>query len=676
MQQLLTDAGVHGGKVIASLGINYVKGAIMGVMVPMLTDALKEALDEAKSEVKGDEKAESKGRQPLDVRLWKDEKETGLDTNCLHLESCPTQYVWFGPEWTGYKMYTVKFGTDKKSNLFYAVGYDVTLRHSNMRQLDAGVRKEFKDAKELTALPVLPPDCMHGTKCFCMVRTVDTHAQLHLMRPYVEALAKKPFCHSKYAADLFRIGDDYSSQALLKAVFDQAVIDTVEEFLGRPACKWCEFKEPFDEAEAIRQLLYLVVSHEFLPRLRGMVNPPVCAANARLTAESALLGVLNTAADSWAASMDAVNKLKSEALKAVEEAGATLIEKLKPHLIKVLEKVNSKMKKGGEKKEEEKPVPQKMGDVTFTWNFHRTPIGSKLHTAMGAGKAKEAIHAAEPELNPRTVLEAELRGIAEAIGGDGMADVPGIKEAIAELSGKMNEQIYRFNTLQPLLIAVQSLATVRDEGEAALGAAAGKPEEIAKAIDAQSAALWDNGLTKSVMQMFCEYTRIRNSVKVAYNGDTPEKAATAMIDFVDYLFQGHVRALNAVRVRYITLLRGFLVGDAIADKDVIATNSKTAFRQAFFEVADILVDDFWVNMCQNIVLFACATAFAKFDKEVWPSMEEVLEPIKSILPEPVAKANVHTKIIKMIIKVVIDKAMTFITTKLLIFAEKKLFTQA
>jgi len=257
-----------------------------------------------------------------------------------------------------------------------------------------------------------------------------------------------------------------------------------------------------------------------------------------------------------------------------------------------------------------------------------------------------------------------------------MADVPGIKEAIHELSSKINEQIYRFNTLQPLLQAVEALAQVRDDGEAALQAAAGNAEGIAKAIDAESAALWDNGLTKSVMQMFIEYTRIRNTVKTAYGGDTPEKAATAMIDFVDYLFQGHVRALNAIRVRYITLLRGALVGDAINDKEAVAGHSKNAFRQAFFDVADILLDDFWVKMCDNIVLFACATALAKFKKDVWPELQELMEPIKSVLPDPVAKANVHEKIILQIVTVVINKAMTFITTKLLIFAEKKLFLQA
>jgi len=57
-------------------------------------------------------------------------------------------------------------------------------------------------------------------------------------------------------------------------------------------------------------------------------------------------------------------------------------------------------------------------------------------------------------------------------------------------------------------------------------------------------------------------------------------------------------------------------------------------------------------------------------------MQEILEPIKSVLPEPIAKANVHEKIILKIIEVVINKAMTFITKKLLIWAEKRLFAQA
>jgi len=673
MDGLLKEAGEKSAKVVASLTLNYVKGAIMQVMVPMLTDALKEALEDAKEEAKGpDGKEEHKGRLALRDRLARDDKEPCENTNLLHLESCPTQWVWFGPEWTGYRMYTVRFGTDRKTNYFYAVGYDVTLRHTNMQQLDRGLREEFKEEKE-KVLPVLPPDCMHGVKCFCMVRTVDSHAQYNLFKPYMEVVAQKPYRHSVSAAKLFRIGDDWEQQAKLKAVFDQAVIDTVESFLGRPACKWCEFKDPFDESEAVRQLLYLVCSTDILPKLRGMINPPVCAYNARLTAESAVIGVLNTAALGWSKGQDTMNKVKEEAIKAVEDAGASLVEKLKPHLLKVMEKVNSKMKKG--EKKAAGPAPPKPGDVTYVWRFERTPVGGRLHAAMGSGAAKAAIRGAESELNPRTVLEAELRGIAEELGGEGMADVPGIREAIAELSSKINEQIYRFNTLAPLLEAVQALADVRDAGETDLGAAATNPDAVAKAIDKQSRALWDEGLTRSVMKMFVEYIRIRGNVKSAYGGDTPEKAATAMIEFVDYLFNGHVQALNAIRVRYCNLLRETLVGDGIASADAIKERSKNAFRQAFFEVANVLMDDFWVKMADNIILYACASAYAKFKRDVWPEMAEILEPIKSVLPDPVAKANVHETIILKIIEVIINKAMTFITTKSLIFAERKLFAQ-
>jgi hypothetical protein len=80
-------------------------------------------------------------------------------------------------------------------------------------------------------------------------------------------------------------------------------------------------------------------------------------------------------------------------------------------------------------------------------------------------------------------------------------------------------------------------------------------------------------------------------------------------------------------------------------------------------------------MADNIILYACASAYAKFKRDVWPEMAEILEPIKSVLPEPVAKANVHETIILKIIEVIINKAMTFITTKALVFAERKLFAQ-
>jgi hypothetical protein len=684
MQALLTEATEKSVKAVATLGINYVKGAIMGVLVPMLTDALKGALEDAKEEVKGDEGKEApevagpRGRKVLHERLARDEKEAGIDTNILHLETCPTQWVWFGPAWTGYQMYTIKFGTDKKTNMFYAIGYDVVLRHSNMRQLDKGLREEFKENKAaLDSLPVLPPDCLHGTKCGCMVRTVDPYAQYGLFKPYMAALKQKPFTQSKYAQQMFRIGDDWEAQALLKAVFDQAVIDTMEDTLGRPASRWYDFKDPFDEAEAVRQLLYVVAERDILPRLRGMINPPVCAYNARLAAESALLGNLDIAAQGWAAGMDKLNGLKAEAIKAVQDAGDTLVEKLKPHLIKVLEKVNAKMKKKEEKKEEKKEDKSvKMGDVTFSWHFSATTIGRKLNTALLAGPAKKALSDCESDLNPRTVLERELKSVAEAIGGEGITDAPGIGSAIRELSSKMNDQIYRFNTLGPLIAAVQDVAAIRDEMQTALQSAAGDAAKVEAQIAAQSLAMWDRGLAGSILKMFSDYTRIRGTVKSAYGGDTPEKAATAMIEFVDYLFQGHVRALNSLRIRYIELLRTNLTGAAIEAADTIAEHSRRCFAQAFFEIADVLVDDFWVKLCDNIVLFACATAFATFKREVWEEMKELLEPIKSVLPDPVAKANVHETIILKLIEMVINKAMTWITTKMLIWAEKKIFDQS
>jgi len=134
--------------------------------------------------------------------------------------------------------------------------------------------------------------------------------------------------------------------------------------------------------------------------------------------------------------------------------------------------------------------------------------------------------------------------------------------------------------------------------------------------------------------------------------------------------------LNSLRIRYVELLRANLVGAGIESADAIADHSRKCFAQAFFEIADILVDDFWVQLCDKIVLFACATAFAVFKREVWEEMKELLEPIKSVLPPPVANANVHETIILKLIEMVINKAMTFITTKMLIWAEKKIFDQS
>lgn len=100
MQALITETTEQSLKVIASLGVNYVKGVIMGVLVPMLTDALKEGLEDARDELKSGSESKTPARAKLEDRLAKDLNEESVDTNLLYLESCPTQWVWFGPDWT------------------------------------------------------------------------------------------------------------------------------------------------------------------------------------------------------------------------------------------------------------------------------------------------------------------------------------------------------------------------------------------------------------------------------------------------------------------------------------------------------------------------------------------------------------------------------------------------
>jgi len=683
VQDVMTRAGADAAEAIVKLQLNYVKAAVMGVIMPMLQDALKEGIEDAKEEAKGgaDEKEIKvvegpRGRRPLHERLAKDEKEAGKDTNIVHLESCPTQAPWLGPAWTGYQMYTIRYGKEAKTNLFYSVGYEYVLRHTNMKQLDKRLREEFKGDAALATLPALPDDCLHGVKCGCIVRTVDAYGQHGRFKPYMAALATAPFCHSASAAEFFRVDELYEQRKADFEAFQQAVSDTVEDVLKRTPCRWCEFKDPFDETEAVRQMLYLVLG-QHISSLRGLVNPPFCAYNARMAAEGLLVGQLEVVAGSWSAGQEALNKMKTEAIKAVSDAGDRLVAGLKPHLIKIMTLINSKMSKPEEKKEEKKEDKSvKPGDVTYTWRFSHSTTGRKLMEALHTGPAEQAIRHAESDLNPRTILEREIKAVATELGGDGIMDVPGIGHAIRDLINGMNDQLYRFNTLAPLLASVRHIAEVRDKEETALKAAATDPAKIEAAINAQAAALWSQGLGGALLRMFSSYQSIRGQVKSAYGGDTPEEAATSMIEFVDYLYKGHVRALNALRVRYIEVLRANLTGANIESADRVAETSKRAFAQALFEVADVLVDDFWVRACERITLYACATAFATLKKTTEKELEPLLEPMVSVLPDPVAKANVHKAILYAIMRQIVNKIVTMIVTKVLTWAERKIFDQS
>jgi len=281
------------------------------------------------------------------------------------------------------------------------------------------------------------------------------------------------------------------------------------------------------------------------------------------------------------------------------------------------------------------------------------------------------------ELDPRNVIESSLKTFAESLATAGYSFManPIVADVIQVLARDLGWYVNRFNTVNATLGAAEKLFEARDKTEAALLALEGKgAEDAAKAIEELSAQLWQS-IALSGIGMFQRFRRIHSETEERLRRDgTPEDAQTAIFECIEELFQINGRSLNAIRVAYLNGLREGLK-DNLASKDAIKAFARKTFNTASFSVINASAEEQWVRVSEALIVYGQQAAIAKVMKEVWPSIEDALSELKTILPGPIAEKNIHVMLVEKVLEIVISTVVGKGMKKLIPLIEKHLWEQ-
>jgi len=672
----LQEAGKELAELVAKLGANYLKAVVAEAFKPALVDGIKAALEDAKEEAglgAPEETAASK------LAYNKDEKER--DTFITNVTESHILSPGIGDKFVTYDSYVVRIGSagDEKEKEFYVNGQYFNVRYGQLAKVPGLITKDFKDQK----LPAFPaPYQIGGVCCFCIAKKPgDKSAHDQAMHDYFLNLFKT-VPYSKSTAHHFRVGDDWEIQQIAKVVFFSAITDTIADY----EIPWSYEVPPFDELEAVTELLKAVAVKKILPKIIDPLEsaglPPIVRNRLVTTAQNGIVTAVETAAKGWGPLGVVANKAGEAATKALKEAAEKIVEALKPLIAKVVELIKEKMKKKAEeKKDDEKEGKEleedkkaEIGDIVSEWKFQKTPIGSKLFQSLTKTNAVEAIKASTDEISSklRAAVRDPIERVVELICGARFVLDPWTQWQIWWMARRVTNFITEITTLDGFLEAAAKLAEAINPLEEEFVKAAGKKEELEKLADKASAALWQ-ALADQAVGLWTKIYKLNDKIESVFSGQ-PDEVKAPLLELLSHIFEVQVRGFNAIRVLYTRKLKESLA--EAGDADAIKAVSRTALRDAIFEVVNILAIEHWVETHKALTLAAKAYVKDRFTNEIWPAVKEGLDKLTSLLPEQVTSAGLDIAALALkIALILIDKGVEWGMKKVGLKLESAIFSQ-
>jgi hypothetical protein len=656
--------------IVKDVAAAYIGFMISESLQPVLTEALTSMLDDAKSSsgLVKEKPLEMKDKLPSEA---KDVAEPGLFN--MYVEGLDYigrgSWSWFA----SYPMYAVRVDKDSNGKLFI-LGKQYKVRYQQLKTAIAKRKKEIDETKEKDAKPItdMPKEPIYGYVCCCIEKHDSESENSSLMRNYMKEFVAN-HKHSEALATHFRLGKDWARQERSFAIFKLAYGSVKEQFQRKFGGSWWkEPLSPYDEGEAVTILLQNFAAREVTPKLYDLVpNVPVFGWRLRYNMDLAVDQAIEVAMAGWGPVQDGVNTAVAQVQKLIDEGAAKLVEQLKPLLAKVLAIVVDKLGKDKkEEKEEEKKGPQ-VGDVVGTWDFGRTDLGGKFSNTLKEKGAKDAWFDLNGGLKDavNNAIEARLTSAAKSALGEGRASMEIVKiilEAVAQQIGKVLRQ---YTTITPLAKAVEPIAAIVGELEAKLGEKKGDKDAQLKLVLEYSGKWWQE-LGNGGLAMYMAFVKLKDAINSDMSG-VCEDGVKPMQDYADNLFQIQMRVLNAVRVVFTNKL----VTAVNAGQDGSAA-VRQAFRDASFDHIGLLVSESWVQFTSAIMASTLAQVLDKFDRDIWPSIEQPLLLLEELIPDPLKQAGLKiVPLARTIIVMLITKGVTWALTKLTLACEKGLFTQ-
>jgi hypothetical protein len=637
--QLLEEAGKQLGALVADIGKNYLKGLVAEAFQPAIQDGIKQALEDAKEEagLGGPEET------PVTKLAYnKDEKER--DTFIVNVTESQVRTPALGAQCVTYDTYVVRIGStgDEKEKEFYVNAQFFNIRYRHLAVVPDKLKKDFKDAK----VPAFPaPYQIGGTCCFCITKQPgDKRAHDEAMHVYFGDIFKA-VGYSKQVADHFRVGDNWEIQQTAKQIFFDALTNTVAD---QGIDNWNPEIEPFNEVEAITEFLKAYAIGKILPKITDPIEaeglPPIVKNRAIEAARSGLATAIEGASGAWEPLQGVATKAGEAATKHMKEAAEKIVESLKPVIAKVVGIVKEKMKKkaeekgGDEGKElEEKDKKVEIGDIVSEWKFEKTPIGRKLYENLTKETPAHAIRSSSEEIQSklREAVRGPIESVVEIICGAKFVIDPWTQWQIWWMARRVTNFITEITTLEGFLEAAAKLAEAVTPLEEEFAKAAGKKEELDKLADKASSVLWQT-LAEQAVTLWTKIYQLNEKIESVFSGQ-PDEVKQPLYDLLSHIFEVQVRGFNAIRVLYSRKLKESL-GDA-GDAEAAKAASRTALRDAIYEVVGLLAIEHWTKTHEALTEAAKAYVLNRFTNEIWPSIKSGLDELQSLLPSQVADAG-------------------------------------
>jgi len=668
MEEALKSGGKKLGDAILTFGKNYLSCAVVNGLKPVIVDAITELLEDTKKEVgmkveeKEDKLGDGKGAEQPDLFGMK-------------LESIRSITTGWSYTFTSYTLYCIRVGFNKKGD-FFALGSKYEVRYNILKDMFDKFKAEFKETKA-----VLPPDCLHGTYCCCLERKPDMVGTEHQMKEFLHSLAKN-HPSSKSIPTFFYLGDDYELQQRQFVVFQAAFEATKAELVKG------EFRtdlSPFNEGEALTQLLQAVARTEVIPEVRANVfKMPggLCEWRAYYYADMAVLSSIDTAMSiGWPKAQDAVSAGTKKVQEAIDKGAQKLVEELKPVLKKVLTLVQSKLNKKDEGKEEHKEESKKkkteIGDYISQWRFDKTAIGKKFWDGLDSKDAKDALEKLQDDFDKAVeeTLEEKMKSGLEKMLGEKAANLEIVSLILEHIAKQAVSALKRFSTIKPLMSACMGMFDIRAQLEKDVVAGKSDQKAVQAAIEKASADMWktfpDAGIT-----LYSKMDKLKDNLKSDLSGLSDE-AMEPLQEIADQLYAQQMKALNSLRTQFLLGLKSKLEGDALKDEASIATVIRTTFRDIVFSIIHILVVDSWKGISENLIQSAIIQVKQKFEADVWPNIASGLDAIQSLIPGPVADLGLKIEpLAKSVAMIILEKGVNWALNKFVIKLELVLFEQA
>jgi hypothetical protein len=663
MQEALSNGTKRLKDCISLFGKNYVACIVSESLKPCITDAIMELLEETKAEVGmkgGEEKATDKiADVPADQS----------DLFAMDMSHCSAIHTAWYYTYTSYTLHCIRIGY--KKDKFFALGRRYQVGYRVLQDMHHKLKKEQADRPPAN----LPPDCLHGEYCCCLKHKADLNNSQDIMHKFMADLSKM-YCTSKVVPAHFYLGDNYEAEQRAHKVFETAFeLTRAEVYKGA----WRRQVKPFDEGEALLELLRTVAIQEICPEVRAN-NPLVKTMGARAyyRSDSVVLTAVDTAFQGgWPAVQTAVNKARDSVQAKIDEGAAKLVEALKPVVKKVLELVQSKMAKKEQKEESKEKKKPEIGDSMADFRFERTGLGGKFYNDLANEDTKAALQALEDSLDGSMSahLEVIMKAGAKAFLGDRMGDfeiVQALMEKMAEVCVKL---LGKYSTVVPLITSSKRLFALRSDCEANLKQNKANKEAALKSLDEISLAMWKE-LPMAGIALFREVDKIKEKVQ-AEMSDAPESAVEPLLEAADMMFAAQIKALNTARSQFISRLKTkFAEAGMLDNENTIGQTVRETFREVVFPLINIMVVESWKCVGAAYIVSAVEQGKAMFQEKIWPAIAAGLNELQNLIPESLTSMGLKIEPLALTLSnILLSKGINSAVTKLILAFEAKIFEQ-